>query len=145
MPSRIVVTRGSILEGSDAWLTARVLTADDTALVTGDITGTITVKVFDVTSGGEGRRPDQSIFTKTDIAVAGTVLNAYATTYWAGKDSTGYNFVYPLRYDTAGTTGPYLRGGHTYLVEFSMDTTAATDFGTTRIHFRLYVEPLMGV
>jgi len=145
MPSRIVVTKATVLEGSDAFLAARLLTADDTQLVTTDITGTISVYVYDISDGGQGRRPDQSIFTKTDIVVAGTVLNTYATTYWAGKDGTGYNFVYPLRYDAAGTTGPYLRGGHVYLIEFNADATAATDFGTMRWFFILTVTPLTSV
>lgn len=145
MPSQLVVVRKTILEGHDAVLTARILTADDTALQQTDIESTITLNVYDVTAGGKGRRPDSAIFTKTDISTDSAVSNTYATTYWAGKDGTGYNFVYFLRHDTAGTTGPYLRGGHKYLVEFSADGTTGTDFGTIRWYFILQVEPLYSV
>lgn len=145
MPSKILVTKGSVLEGTDAWLSARVLTADDTALVTGDCASTMSVYVYDITDGGEGRRPDQAIFSKTDITTSTVLSDTYLTTYWAGKDGTGYNTVYQLQYDAAGTVGPYLRGAHTYLVEFVVDASTGTDFGNVRWHFMLYVEPLGSV
>lgn len=155
MPSRITVTKATILEGSDATLSARVLLSkNETPLMTTDCDGDITLKVYDITAGGEGRRPDQAIFSKTDIDVltggpagGGAILDTYSTTYWAGKDGTGANFEYQLRYDTTGVTGPYLRGGHRYMCEFSVDASSGTDsdFGTIRWVFVLFVQPLTSV
>lgn len=144
MPSRIVVTRGTVLEGSDAWLSARVLTADDTPLLTTDCESTMSVYVYDITDGGQGRRPDQAIYSDTTLTTSSVVSNSYATTYWAGKDSTGYNTLYQLVYDSSGASGPYLRGGHRYLVEFYVDATTGS-FGPVRWYFDLTILPLTSV
>jgi len=145
MPSRIVVTKANVLEGHDAVLTARLLTADDTPVQLSDVEATMSVYVYDVSDGGAGRRPDNAVFSKTDITTSSVISNSYATTYWAGKDGTGYNAVYFLRYDTAGTTGPYLRGGHKYMVEFAVDASTGTDFGIMHWYFLLTVDPLYSV
>lgn len=154
MPARISVTKATILEGNDAVLSARIILVNDSALLTTDCDGDITLNVYDVTTGGEGRRPDQAVFTKTDIAVAtggptgaGAILDTYSSTYWAGKDGVGANFEYQLRFDSAGTTGPNLKGAHRYLCEFSVDAAsgADTDYGVIRWFFVLYCEPLNSV
>jgi len=151
MPSKLTMIRASVQEGGSPILAARVLTADETPLQQGDISAnTVSLSVYDVSPGGQGRRPATAIFEKTDISTTAggpggiaCISDTYATTYWNGKDSTGYNFVYRLIYDATGATGPYLRGGHTYRCEFSCD--AGSTFGSVQWHFILYVEPLISV
>ena len=151
MPAKLTVIRAHVQEGGSPILTGRVLTADETPLQQGDISSnTIALSVYDVSSGGEGRRGATAIFTKTDISTTAggpgavaSISDTYATTYWNGRDGTGYNFAYRLIYDTSGATGPYLRGGHTYRCEFS--ASAGSTFGTVQWHFILYVEPLISV
>lgn len=150
MPRSIVTVRSRVKEGNHVYLTNRIIMADGTQLVQSDVGSgsSIEVRVYDISGGGEGRRPDASIFTKTDIGVTtggpgggAAILDTYATTYWDGKDSTGYNFIYKLEWDSAGATGPYLRGGHTYLVEFRVDCDEGDTFGIVRWTHILDVEP----
>lgn len=153
MPAKLTVIRASVQEGGSPILSGRILTADETPLVQGDIaSNTVSLNVYDVSPGGEGRRAATAIFTKTDISTTAggpggvACINSsttYVTTYWNGKDGTGYNFAYRLIYDTSGATGPYLRGGHTYRCEFS--ASAGSTFGTVQWHFILHVEPLLSV
>jgi hypothetical protein len=127
-----------VVEGLDTFLSNRLITADGTQLVTGDVSGTISVRVYDLSAAGEGRDRDRSIFTKTDIALASGgpltgadhLVNTLETgTYWDGRDTIGMNFCYRLIWNAAGSTGPYLRGGHKYRVDFEVTTTA---FGVMR-------------
>lgn len=140
MPRNIVVGVHDVTEGNDVILTNYLVAADGTPVVQGDVTGNLSVRVFDISGGGEGRDQDRSIFTDTAIAVAtgglgasgGHIEDTLETVYWDGKDQTGYNFVYALRWDSASSTGPYLRGGHRYKVEFEATLTGGTDFGVMR-------------
>ncbi len=145
MPRATVTPRSQVTEGNDVFLTHRIVTADGTNLVQADLSGTITVRVFDKAQGGEGRDPNTAVFTKTDISKTtggpgggASVLDTLATTYWDGQDGTGYNFVYQLIYDTAASTGPYPRAGHVYLVQFE---AATSSFGTVRWKTILDVSP----
>jgi hypothetical protein len=143
--SHVTVTQG-LEEGSDVFLTNRLITPDGTQLVQADINGTVTVKVYDVSGGGAGRAPTTAIFTKTDIPVS-TVFDTYQTDgYWSGKDDTGYNFRYALLADESGATGPNMVGGHRYGVEFSanLDPSGGTDFGKAVWRHVLVLRPTWG-
>ncbi len=150
MPSKISVKRSTIVEGTDVFLTNLIVMADGTNLVLGDIAGsTFEVCVFDVSGAGEGRTPNTAIYTNTavDFLTGGPngnacVFDTLQTTYWDGAGGDGYNFVFQLRYDAAGTTGPYLRAGHTYHVKFTLGAdSGSADFGTLRWMHILDVMP----
>lgn len=143
MPRTVQTIRAQVIEGNDVFLMARVVTADNTILTTTD-TGSadVEVRVFDKSGAGQGRTPNDAIFEKTDIT-DDTVIAALSTDgFWDGLDSTGYNFKYALQYDPAGTTGPYLRANHQYLVQFQVvAASGGTDFGTVHWSFVLDVLP----
>jgi len=125
--------------------------ADGTPLLVGDILdGSLAVRVFDVSGAGEGRTPNALIYSDTSIdkesggpTGGACVFDTYQTTYWDGRDGTGYNFVYVLKWDSSGSTGPYLRAGHTYHVRFELDgdQTGAADFGVVRWSHILDIDP----
>lgn len=151
MPRAIVTTHSNVYEGNDVFLTDRIIMADGTQLELADldISDNITVAVYPMSGAGEGRVQGTSIFTKTDIdkntggpGGGQAIWDTYQTTYWDGRDNTGYNFVYQLQYDAAGSDGPRLRGGHNYRVEFSFRTT---NFGTVRWAHTLYIIPTKAV
>ena len=143
MPRVIHTVRGSVIEGNDVYLMARVVTADNTVLTTTDTGSTnVTITAFDKSGAGLGRTPDTNVFT---LAVAdSTVIAALSTDgFWDGLDGTGYNFKYRLLYDTdEDNTGLYMRANHTYLVQCSVvaNSSGAT-FGTIRWAFLLDVLP----
>lgn len=141
MPRAIVTVHSDVEEGNDVFLTNRIVMADNTQLVQSDVNGNITVNVYPISGAGEGRVQTTSIFTKADISKTAVIFDTYQTTYWDGKDATGYNFLYQLQYDATGAAGPYLRGGHSYAVEFSCRADLATDFGTMRWKHILHVRP----
>lgn len=137
----MTVVTSNVREGNDIVLTNRIVMADGDALQLVNLAGDISVRVFDMSAAGEGRTPNTAIFTKTDIDKhtggpddGACVFNTYQTKYWDGKGGTGYNFAYQIEWDSAGTTGPYLRAGHTYHVkfEFDGDNTGTDDFGIVR-------------
>lgn len=151
MPSNISVKRTTVSEGNDVVITNRVVMADGTYLILGDLAGDVfSVRVFDVSGSGEGRAPNTAIFTDTAVnketggpAGGACIFDTLQTTYWDGADGTGYNFLYQLRWDAAGSTGPYLRAGHTYHVKFEADcdSTGTPDFGVVRWMHILDVQP----
>jgi hypothetical protein len=151
MPSKISVKRSTVVEGNDVFLTNLIVMADGTNLILGDLAGdTFEVRVFDVSGAGEGRTPNTSIYTDATVnkesggpAGGACIFDTLQTTYWDGAGGDGYNFVYQLRWDSASSTGPYLRAGHTYHVKFTMDcdSTGSADFGVVRWTHILDVMP----
>ena len=120
MPSRISVKRTTVSEGNDVVLSNRIVMADGTNLILADLAGDVfSVRVFDMSGAGEGRTPNTSIYSDTAINKTtggpeggACIFDTLQTTYWDGEDGTGYNFVYQLRWDSTGSSGPYLRAGH---------------------------------
>ena len=151
MPRNISVTRTSVVEGNDVVLTNRIVMADGTNFVLADVVSTtFSVRVFDLSGAGEGRTPNTAIYTDTAVnktsggpTGGACIFDTLQTTYWDGEDGTGYNFAYQLKWDSTGSTGPYMRAGHTYSVQFEADCDAAgaPDFGIMRWKHILDVRP----
>lgn len=143
MPRSIVVGKHTIAEGLDVFLSNRLVTADGTNLQIADASGDLSIRVYDLSAAADGRVRDRAIFEKTNVDIDSSgpldtgkkvISNTLETgSYWDGRDSTGMNFCYQLRWDSSGAVGPHLRGGHKYRVDFELTTT---DFGVLRwTHF----------
>jgi len=97
-------------EGEDFTLVAYLVRRDNDPLEQGDVTGNITVNVYDL----ESSTPTTAAFTSTDI-VANTVFNAEQTDGYATRAGlTRYNF----RAEPIAVSDYALKTGGRYLVDY---------------------------
>lgn len=152
MPSQLVIGKGQVIEGNDAFLTWRAKVAKADALVLqANTQNAIVVTVWDL----DARDPTAIIWSKDDVSrttggpEGGAVIQtALATDYWGGIDGEGYTVVYQLLFDTTGysgdpsapvSTGPTMKGGHRLKVELLIDMAAGAGGGG---FVRLFTNPL---
>ena len=140
-----------ILEGTDAWLAARLLRPDQLNLCQADISTSgsdaIKIRVYDISAettdpdsagGGLAYTQDVSSSAGADhniILLAATSSALVNDGYWNGTDDDGYNFLYRLEYANAA-----LKGGHRYRAEFHIKTTS---YGTVIWVAGLYVRSML--
>ena len=99
----------------------RIVTADGTNLVTGDLRAdtALLVKVFDT----DDPDPNTNVFAAS-IAYSARATYLFDTLrtddYWGGLDGTGYNWRYQLKWSefTASYTP---KASHRYRIEFALD------------------------
>lgn len=135
---------GSITEGQDFYLLARVQTADGTNLVIGDVAATgINVYGYDVTSEDVDTT---AVYSQTGIAPGaggpsdGPIYTTLKTDYNWG-DGTGYNFRIKIDLDSHWVTTPV--GGHKYRFEVSFDTDGGADEGDIWLLYELQCFPVL--
>lgn len=121
MPSKVTTIRGSVSEGADATVVARIVTADGTDLQQADLTGTsgqeIAYSVFDL----DGDTPGTAIATGTLNKTAVVFDTLQTDGWWNNEDEFGYNF----RHTIANTELP--GGGHRARIEYSGESSTFGD------------------
>ena len=122
MPAEIFITRGTVLEGTDAVFVGRLSTSDGTQILQADISDSdLEYSVFYLSGG----TPSTAVATGTS-AVATSVFDTLKTDgYWGGLDETGYNFRVTI------PTADFTQGAGRYKVEV---TTTTSSFGEAKAH-----------
>lgn len=101
---------GSVPEGQDATIAARIVGSDGSALTFDDVTSW-TMRIYDLNSG----TPNTAIYERLDRTepLIGALVN---DGYW-GVDSIGRNFLYRVERSLFGCVG-----GRTYLMTWEIQT-----------------------
>lgn len=110
--------KGTICEGQDLFPEARVpLASSGNAIVQSDISGTITLTIYDVS----GTTPNTAIYTDATLTAANLIFDTLQT--W-DLDGTGYNFRHQLAISDIVAASTALLGGHSYELIYQLPTTA---------------------
>lgn len=101
---------GSVPEGQDATIAARIVGSDGSALTFDDVTSW-TMRIYDLNSG----TPNTALYAPnpSTAPLIGALVN---DGYW-GVDSIGRNFLYRVDRQLFGCVG-----GHTYLMVWEIQT-----------------------
>jgi len=117
MPSEVVVSRGSVLEGVDPVVVAAVETPDGTNLVQGDLTGIAGSRIVYSIFDRNATAPATALATGTlDETVV--IFDTMQTDGYWGLDDAGYNF------RSSFPTASFPNGGGSYRIEIHGVTTA---------------------
>lgn len=125
----IPIWRTQHFEAGTKYPTARVVDKDGNIIVPGDLTGSVVVRVFDLSS----TTPTTNIFSNT-VAISAAV---HAITDW-DVDDEGQNFQTPI---TSNNVGGW-EGGHCYRVSALLNHT---NQGYIPVIFDLVIESLFSL
>lgn len=127
-----MIIAGSILEGSNATLVARVETPNQAIPLSGGAGDTgvtsVTLNVYDLPNDS----PEVLVYTAALTAANCFKASLTVDGYWS-VDSTGYNF-----FNVVLATAFEQHGGHRYRYEYSVLTP---NFATIPVDFVVTVEP----
>lgn len=107
------IARGTAWEDQDVTTLARIMIPTRGAMLQADMSGTATLKIFDLSSD----TPDTAIVTTSSIAASAVIFDALQVDSYWNTDNVGYNFRH-----TNVSVADKLLGGKIYRFEYTFDT-----------------------
>lgn len=106
-------------QNEDIFTLARVINPQQEPIVGADV-GSIDLKVYDLST-----QSTTAVYTATALPVGQVISNDLQTTYGWSQDAIGWNFKHRLEVTAPGIS---LIGGHTYRLEYKLQSTGAQDW-----------------
>ena len=108
-------------QNEDIFTLARVVNPLQTPILQADV-GSVALKVYDLST-----QSTTPVYTIASIAVGLVISDTPQTTYGWSQDAIGWNFKHRLEVTALGL-GISLIGGHTYRLEYKLQSTGAQDW-----------------